>query len=342
MSATTGSVNDAGCSGNESAAPRVTAEIPVGSSPEATSQQPSPAASDPVKELIDAAAALVYACCSNVGGVLACQMCGRSAYQGQPIQHAEHCKVGRVIRAATRLKRERGSIPAEVKAKYEAAYKMISALCTPRGCEGHRDWVMSIPARPDYDPDIVIGAALRALWGALEAAYGLPSDAPAGRSKAHGAPELPVRRVPEDDLAAPVESEENWQASEALLRPAASWDHGDFASGGVVEPRRMPLIGERRCTAPVVRVEPAPDRERRRVVCGSAVNAFGFADIDVLTCDLDPGHGDAWHEDSTADCKWPADCFSVVQHMTGTKEYRRLGAKPFFVHPPALADEVAR
>lgn len=47
--------------------------------------------------------------------------------------------------------------------KAEAAHAMVSALCKPRYTEGHRDWVMSIPARPEYDPDLVIAAGLREL-----------------------------------------------------------------------------------------------------------------------------------------------------------------------------------
>jgi hypothetical protein len=27
-------------------------------------------------------------------------------------------------------------------------------------CNGRREWIMSVPARPDYDPDLVIAAAL--------------------------------------------------------------------------------------------------------------------------------------------------------------------------------------
>jgi hypothetical protein len=49
----------------------------------------------------------------------------------------------------------------EVDEAVKAAWEMIRMLCSPRIVEGHRDWVMSIPARPDYDPDLVIGQALR-------------------------------------------------------------------------------------------------------------------------------------------------------------------------------------
>lgn len=51
----------------------------------------------------------------------------------------------------------------EIWARYESALAMINALCRPRGSEGHRDWLMSIPARPDYDPDLVIASGLRAV-----------------------------------------------------------------------------------------------------------------------------------------------------------------------------------
>lgn len=43
----------------------------------------------------------------------------------------------------------------EVKQHLEAAHKMVSALC-----HGERRWIMSVPAQPDYDPDLVIGQAL--------------------------------------------------------------------------------------------------------------------------------------------------------------------------------------
>lgn len=42
-----------------------------------------------------------------------------------------------------------------IRERLKAAHTMVSDLC-----HGRRDWVMSIPARPDYDPDLVIGAAL--------------------------------------------------------------------------------------------------------------------------------------------------------------------------------------
>lgn len=47
-------------------------------------------------------------------------------------------------------------------AMIEKAQEMIAALCKPRGTVGAREWMMSIPARPDYDPDLVIADALRA------------------------------------------------------------------------------------------------------------------------------------------------------------------------------------
>lgn len=42
------------------------------------------------------------------------------------------------------------------KQSIEKAHQMVSDLCHQK-----RKWVISIPARPDYDPDLVIGQALR-------------------------------------------------------------------------------------------------------------------------------------------------------------------------------------
>ena len=60
-----------------------------------------------------------------------------------------------------------------ISTRRRAAAAMISALCKPTYDPDHRDWMMSIPARPDHDPDLVIGAALRdnrTLLAALETA----------------------------------------------------------------------------------------------------------------------------------------------------------------------------
>ena len=56
-------------------------------------------------------------------------------------------------------------MPADLTQAREAlagAHQMVSDLCKRQGEPGWRRWVMSIPARPDYDPDLVIGAGLRA------------------------------------------------------------------------------------------------------------------------------------------------------------------------------------
>jgi hypothetical protein len=50
----------------------------------------------------------------------------------------------------------------QLDAEYLAARQMVSDLCNQR-----RDWVMSIPARPDYDPDLVIARALDDLHAEL-------------------------------------------------------------------------------------------------------------------------------------------------------------------------------
>ena len=43
-----------------------------------------------------------------------------------------------------------------VKARKKFASLMVSALCSKE-----RDWIMSIPARPEYDPDLVISNSLK-------------------------------------------------------------------------------------------------------------------------------------------------------------------------------------
>lgn len=43
----------------------------------------------------------------------------------------------------------------EIEVRQEKADQMISDLCHRK-----RNWTMSIPARPDYDPDLVISASL--------------------------------------------------------------------------------------------------------------------------------------------------------------------------------------
>ena len=48
----------------------------------------------------------------------------------------------------------------EIEEREQKATEMISSLCKPRGMEGTREWIMSIPARPDYDPDLIIGRSL--------------------------------------------------------------------------------------------------------------------------------------------------------------------------------------
>lgn len=52
---------------------------------------------------------------------------------------------------------------AEIRAQFANAMEMIGNLCKRRDEAGSREWVMSIPARPDYDPDLVIAAALDAV-----------------------------------------------------------------------------------------------------------------------------------------------------------------------------------
>ena len=44
---------------------------------------------------------------------------------------------------------------AEIEERHKRARQMVSDLC-----EGRREWIMRIPAEPDYDPDLVIAASL--------------------------------------------------------------------------------------------------------------------------------------------------------------------------------------
>lgn len=64
---------------------------------------------------------------------------------------------------------------AAVLARHRAANAMIDALCEPRGTPGAREWLLSVPARPDQDPDLVIGAALNDIPRLV--AYLLPLEA---------------------------------------------------------------------------------------------------------------------------------------------------------------------
>lgn len=64
----------------------------------------------------------------------------------------------------TRLLRPDEIDPAAVRKRCEAAMQMVSDLC-----QGRRNWTMSIPARPDYDPDLIISAALADIPKLLEA-----------------------------------------------------------------------------------------------------------------------------------------------------------------------------
>lgn len=51
----------------------------------------------------------------------------------------------------------------EMLARKSSAMQMVQDLCEPRGTARARQWVISIPARPDYDPDLVIADSLRDL-----------------------------------------------------------------------------------------------------------------------------------------------------------------------------------
>lgn len=64
-----------------------------------------------------------------------------------------------------------------VVAKIVQAQHMVRDLCKPKGEPGAREWIMSIPARPDSDPDLVISAALYAAREYITAAAPLQEPA---------------------------------------------------------------------------------------------------------------------------------------------------------------------
>ena len=55
-----------------------------------------------------------------------------------------------------------------IQERVDKATDMVGALCQVRGTVGSRRWVMSIPAQPGYDPDLVIAAALKDIPALLE------------------------------------------------------------------------------------------------------------------------------------------------------------------------------
>ena len=71
-----------------------------------------------------------------------------------------------------------------MEARGEAAHKLVCDLCRPRGAAGAREWMMSIPARPEYDPDLVIGAALSDIPALIAYVRKLEAVAEAARSAA--------------------------------------------------------------------------------------------------------------------------------------------------------------
>jgi hypothetical protein len=61
-----------------------------------------------------------------------------------------------------------------IEARIKAADEMVAALNRPRYTAGAREWLMSIPARPDHDPDLVIAAALGDAYKMLAALRAAP------------------------------------------------------------------------------------------------------------------------------------------------------------------------
>ena len=51
----------------------------------------------------------------------------------------------------------------QIQQRHEAACQVVNELCS-----GDRKWLMSIPARPEYDPDLLISASLNDIPALLE------------------------------------------------------------------------------------------------------------------------------------------------------------------------------
>jgi len=74
-----------------------------------------------------------------------------------------------------------------ISTRAEAAHQMVVNLCKPRDAEGSREWVMSIPVRPDHDPDVVISDSLRDVGSLIAEVQKLRAElALSGRPKLDG------------------------------------------------------------------------------------------------------------------------------------------------------------
>ena len=96
-----------------------------------------------------------------------------------------------------RLERAAKVKPDDAAALIRRAHDMVRDLCKRRDEPGAREWQMSIPARPDHDPDLVIGAALDAADD-LASEVGRLRDALATIRAVLGGdvPEIPNERSP--------------------------------------------------------------------------------------------------------------------------------------------------
>jgi len=142
----------------------------------------------------------------------------------------------------------RDMTPERVRARYEEACQMIADLCKPRTHPEHRDWTMSIPARPDYDPDLVIRDSLDDIPTLLERVEA--AEARAERAEAELARVRPV-----------VEAAERWHVAVQHYDAAmSSRDYGaadladaelNAATGGAVTELKVlkEALGELHCGA---------------------------------------------------------------------------------------------
>lgn len=119
----------------------------------------------------------------------------------------------------------RDMTPERVRARYEQACQMVADLCKPRTHPEHRDWTMSIPARPDYDPDLVIRDSLDDIPKLLERLEA--AEARAERAEAELArlrPVVEAARMALDDLLSDANYGLSHRTEGALMRALASLD----------------------------------------------------------------------------------------------------------------------
>lgn len=126
-----------------------------------------------------------------------------------------------------------------IRARAEAARTMVSDLCKPLHTKGYRRWIMSIPARPDHDPDLVIAVslgdipALIARVRELEEALSAAASVQRAQAQANA---MSIREA--DELRAEIANErgEGDGPSEGWRYDAGTWLYGVDEDGDRLPP----------------------------------------------------------------------------------------------------------